>query len=176
MSKFAVNSSTLCKIQILPEISQKRIIKVHWEGVRNMKGIKRLVSLCLLALVFFLSVHIPIAEEALDPQESEVVIKHLGDNQKIIHSSKPIYAIVRRTPVFMIAKNDNKATEAAYHICTGRSKQKEGVLFKQRARSTIQVRSFAPNECYNDNQKNKRSDFAVQEDGIWITGRKLFHC
>lgn len=139
-----------------------------------MKGIKRLVPLCLLALVFFLSVHIPIAEEALDPQESEVVIKHVGDNQKIIHSSKPLYAIVRRTPVFMIAKNDNEATEAAYHICAGRSKQKEGALFKQRARSTIQVRSFTPNECYNDSQENKRSDLQYRRTEYGLQGEDYF--
>ena len=105
-----------------------------------MKVIKKLLTLCLLASVFFLAVHTPISEDAVHPTESEVVIKHNVDNQKIIHNQKPIYAVVYRTPVFMIAANNNKSKEAAYHIMPVRSKQKEGVLFKQRARSSIGVR------------------------------------
>lgn len=103
-----------------------------------MKGIKKLLILCLLTLMVFLAVHTPISEDAVHPTESEVVIKHNCDNQHIIHNQKPIYAIVHRTPVFMIAANSNKSEEAAYHIMQVRSKQKEGALFKQRARSTIQ--------------------------------------
>lgn len=103
-----------------------------------MKRIKKLLTLCLLAMLMFLAVHTPISEEAVHPTESEVVIKHNCDNQNIVHSQKPIYAIIHRTPVFMIAANNNKSKEAAYHIYLSRSKQKEGALFKQRARSTIQ--------------------------------------
>lgn len=107
-----------------------------------MKVIKKLLTLCLFAVMMFLAIHAPISEDAIHPNESEVVIKHNVDNQKIIHNQKPINAIVHRTPVFMIAANDNKSEEAAYHIMPVRSKQKEGVLFKQRARSSIGVRSI----------------------------------
>ena len=105
-----------------------------------MKRIKKLLALCLLALMMFLVIHTPISEDAVHPTESEVVIKHNVDNQNIIHNQKPIYAIVYRMPVFMIAVNDNKSEEAAYHIMQVRSKQKKGTLFKQRARSSIGVR------------------------------------
>lgn len=107
-----------------------------------MKVIKKLLTLCLLTLVVFLAVHAPISEDAIHPNGSEVVIKHNVDNQKIIHNQKPIYEIVHRTPVFMIAANGNKSEEAAYHVFLARSKQKEGALFKQRARSSIGVRSI----------------------------------
>lgn len=102
-----------------------------------MKGMKKLLTLCLLALMVFLAVHTPISEDAVHPTESEVVIKHNCDNQHIIHNQKPIYAIVHRTPVFVIARNGNAATETIYRFFSGRTKQREGALFKQRARSNI---------------------------------------
>lgn len=139
-----------------------------------MKIIKKLLTLCLFAVMMFLAIHTPISEDAIHPNESEVVIKHNVDNQKIIHNQKPIYAIVHRTPVFMIAANGNKSEEAAYHVFLARSKQKEGALFKQRARSSIGVRSISLKRGYNGIKKNKCSYCAILGGtDIWITKRKL---
>ena len=135
-----------------------------------MKGIKKLLALCLLALMMFLAIHTPISEDAVHPTESEVVLKHSCDNQNIVHSQKPIYAIVHRTPIFMIAANSNKSEEAAYHVTLVCSKQKKGVLFKQRARSSIEVRSIVMNIVYNCTYKNKCSEMW----GLgWIIRKRL---
>lgn len=102
-----------------------------------MKGIKKLTVLFLFGIMLTVLIHAPLMDD-IDQTGTEVVIKHNVDNQHLIHSHTPDYTVISRTPVFMIAKNDNAATEIIYRFFSGRTRQREGTLFKQRARSTIQ--------------------------------------
>lgn len=101
-----------------------------------MKIIKKLLTLCLFAVMMFLAVHTPISEDAVSPHNSELIIKQNANNQEIVHNQKPDHAVIDKVPVFQIPQTC-AAAEIVHHFFTGRTVQREKILLKQRARSTI---------------------------------------
>lgn len=157
-----------------------------------MKIIKKLLTLCLLVVMMFLAVHTPISEDAVSPHNSEVIIKHNANNQDIVHNQKPDHAVTDKVPVFQIPQ-PCAAAEIVHHFFTGRTVQREGTLFKQRARSTIvntmihigQISKNKPHWRYlnglqrknhiviGKNKIRKHTETCVQIIGISLFKRKM---
>ena len=103
-----------------------------------MKEIKKLVIFFLfgIMLLTFL-VSAPLCE-SIDPTDSEVIIKASANNQYVIHNYTQAVVSEAEQQPFIVNKSNNTSAECKYHFFFNRSRQREGVLFKQRARSMIQ--------------------------------------
>lgn len=103
-----------------------------------MKGIKKLVIFFLfgIMLITFL-VSAPLCEN-IDPTDSEVIIKASANNQYVIHNYTQAVVSEAEQQPFVVNKSNNTSAECTFHFFFNRSRQREGVLFKQRARSMIQ--------------------------------------
>lgn len=101
-----------------------------------MKGIKKLVIFFLFGIMLTFSVRVPLCE-SIDPTDSEVIIKASANNQHIIHNYTQAVVSEAEQKPFVSNKSNNISTECKCHFFFNRSKQKEGTLFKQRARSMI---------------------------------------
>lgn len=101
-----------------------------------MKGIKKLVIFFLFGIMLTFSVHAPLCE-SIDPTDSEVIIKTSSNNQYVIHNyTQAVVSEAERQP--LAYKSNNMSAECTCHFFFNRSRQMEGALFKQRARSMIQ--------------------------------------
>lgn len=102
-----------------------------------MKTTKKALMLCLLVVMMFLAIHTLVSEDSVRSHDSEVLIRHDCDNQSIVHNKSQDHATVDRLLVIQ-ATQASPAAENVRHFFFGRTRQREGALFKQRARSTIQ--------------------------------------
>lgn len=139
-----------------------------------MKEIKKLVIFFLFGIMLTFSVRAPLCE-SIDPTDSEVIIKTSANNQYVIHNYTQAVVSEAEQQPFVVKKSNNISAECKCHFFFNRSRQKEGVLFKQRARSMIDpVRSISLKRGYNEIKENKCSCLRdVGRDGKWITRRKL---
>lgn len=102
-----------------------------------MKGIKKLVIFFLFGIMLTFSVRAPLCE-SIDPTDSEVIIKTSANNQYVIHNyTQAVVSEAERQPL-VANKSNNTSAECTCHFFFNRSRQREGALFKQRARSMIQ--------------------------------------
>lgn len=103
-----------------------------------MKGIKKLVIFFLfgIMLLTFL-VSAPLCEN-IDQTDSEVIINASANNQYVIHNYTQAVVSEAEQQPFVSNKSNNTSAECKCHFFFNRSRQREGVLFKQRARSMIQ--------------------------------------
>lgn len=103
-----------------------------------MKGIKKLVIFFLfgIMLITFL-VSAPLCEN-INPTDSEVIIKASANNQYVIHNYTQETISEEEKQPFVVKKSNNISAEYKYYFFFNRSRQREGALFKQRARSMIQ--------------------------------------
>ena len=102
-----------------------------------MKGIKKLVIFFLFGIMLTFSVRAPLCE-SIDPTDSEVIIKTSANNQYVIHNYTHETISEEEKQPFVVKKSNNTSAECTRHFFFNRSRQKEGTLFKQRARSMIQ--------------------------------------
>lgn len=102
-----------------------------------MKTTKKALMLCLLVVMMFLAIHTLVSEDSARSHDSEVLIRHDCDNQSIVHNKSQDHAIVDKLLVILVTQA-SPAAENVRHFFYGRTRQREGALFKQRARSTIQ--------------------------------------
>lgn len=102
-----------------------------------MKGIKKLVIFFLFGIMLTFSVHVPLCE-SIDPTDSEVIIKTSANNQYVIHNYTQAVVSEAEQQSFVVKKSNNISAECTCHFFFNRSRQMEGTLFKQRARSMIQ--------------------------------------
>lgn len=102
-----------------------------------MKVIKKLVIFFLFGIMLTFSVRAPLCEN-IDPTDSEVIIKTSANNQYVIHNYAQAVVSEAEQQPFVVNKSNNTSAECKCHFFFNRSRQKEGVLFKQRARSMIQ--------------------------------------
>lgn len=139
-----------------------------------MKGIKKLVIFFLFGIMLTFSVRAPL-RESIDPTDSEVIIKTSANNQYVIHNYTQETISEEEKQPFVVKKSNNISAECKCHFFFNRSRQKEGVLFKQRARSMIDpVRSISLKRGYNEIKENKCSYCAISGGtDIWITRKKL---
>lgn len=101
-----------------------------------MKGLKKLVIFFLFGVMLAFSVRAPLCE-SIDLTDSEVIIKASANNQYVIHNYTQAVVSEEEQQPFVVNKSNNTA-ECKCHFFFNRSRQREGALFKQRARSTIQ--------------------------------------
>ncbi len=103
-----------------------------------MKGIKKLVIFFLfgIMLLTFL-VSAPLCD-SIDPTDYEVIIKASANNQYVIHNYTQETISEEEKQPFVVKKSNNISAECKYYFFFNRSRQREGALFKQRARSMIQ--------------------------------------
>lgn len=102
-----------------------------------MKGIKKLVIFFLFGIMLTFSVRAPLCE-SIDPTDSEVIIKVSANNQYVIHNYTQETISEEEKQPFVVNKSNNISAECTRHFFFNRSRQREGALFKQRARSMIQ--------------------------------------
>ena len=102
-----------------------------------MKGIKKLVIFFLFGIMLTFSVHAPLCE-SIDLTDSEVIIKTSANNQYVIHNYTQAVVSEAEQQLFVVKKSNNISAECKCHFFFNRSRQMEGTLFKQRARSMIQ--------------------------------------
>lgn len=102
-----------------------------------MKTTKKSLMLCLLVVMMFLAIHTLVSEDSARSHDSEILIRHDCCNQSIVHNKNHDHAIVDRLLVIQVTQA-SPAAENVCHFFYGRTRQREGALFKQRARSTIQ--------------------------------------
>lgn len=102
-----------------------------------MKITKKALMLCLLVVMMFLAIHTLVSEDSARSHDSEALIRHGCDNQSIVHNKSQDHAMVDRLLVIQAAQA-SPAAENVRHFFYGRTRQREGALFKQRARSMIQ--------------------------------------
>ena len=102
-----------------------------------MKGIKKLVIFFLFGIMLTFSVRAPLCE-SIDPTDSEVIIKASANNQYVIHNYTQAVVSEAEQQPFVINKSNNTSAKCKCHFFFNRSRQREGALFKQRARSMIQ--------------------------------------
>ena len=101
-----------------------------------MKVIKKLVIFFLFEVMLTFFVRAPLCE-SIDPTDSEVIIKASANNQYVIHNyTQEVVSEAEQQP-FVSNKSNNISTECKCHFFFNRSRQREGSLFKQRARSMI---------------------------------------
>lgn len=101
-----------------------------------MKGIKKLVIFFLFGIMLTFLVHAPLCE-SIDLTDSEVIIKASANNQYVIHNyTQAVISEAEQQP-FVVNKSNNTSAECKCHFFFNRSRQREGALFKQRARSMI---------------------------------------
>ena len=102
-----------------------------------MKGIKKLVIFFLfeVMLTFFVSAQLC---ENINQTDSEVIIKASANNQYVIHNYTQETISEAEQQPFVVNKSNNTSAECTCHFFFNRSRQREGALFKQRARSMIQ--------------------------------------
>lgn len=139
-----------------------------------MKGIKKLVIFFLFGIMLTFSVRAPL-RESIDPTDSEVIIKTSANNQYVIHNYTQETISEEEKQPFVVKKSNNISAECKCHFFFNRSRQKEGVLFKQRARSMIDpVRSISLRRGYNEIKREQMFLLCdIGRDGKWITKRKL---
>lgn len=101
-----------------------------------MKGIKKLVIFFLFGIMLTFLVHAPLCEN-IDPTDSEVIIKASANNQYVIHNYTQAVVSEAEQQPFVVKKSNNISAECKCHFFFNRSRQREGALFKQRARSMI---------------------------------------
>lgn len=102
-----------------------------------MKGIKKLVIFFLLEVMLVFLVCVPLSE-SINQTDSEVIIKASANNQYVIHNyTQEVVSEAEQHP-FVVNKSNNTSAECTCHFFFNRSRQREGALFKQRARSMIQ--------------------------------------
>nr|DAZ53834.1 MAG TPA: hypothetical protein [Caudoviricetes sp.] len=101
-----------------------------------MKGIKKLVIFFLFGIMLTFSVRAPLCE-SIDPTDSEVIIKASANNQYVIHNYTQAVVSEAEQQPFVVNKSNNTFAECTCHFFFNRSRQREGALFKQRARSMI---------------------------------------
>lgn len=102
-----------------------------------MKGIKKLVIFFLFGIMLIFLVLAPLCED-IDPTDSEVIIKAGANNLIVIHNYTQAVVSEAEQQPFVVNKINNASAECKCHFFFNRSRQREGVLFKQRARSMIQ--------------------------------------
>ena len=99
-----------------------------------MRVIKKLVIFFLFEIMLTFFIRAPLCE-SVDLTDSEVIIKASANNQYVIHNyTQEVVSEAEHQP-FVV---NNTSAECTCHFFFNRSKQREGALFKQRARSTIQ--------------------------------------
>lgn len=102
-----------------------------------MKVTKKLVIFFLFGIMLIFLVRAPLCE-SIDLTDSEVIIKASANNQYVIHNyTQKIISEAEQQP-FAVNKSNNTSAECKCHFFFDRSRQREGALFKQRARSMIQ--------------------------------------
>ena len=101
-----------------------------------MKVIKKLVIFFLFGIMLTFSVRAPLCE-SIDPTDSEVIIKASANNQYVIHNYTQETISEEEKQPFVVKKSNNISAECKCHFFFNRSRQREGTLFKQRARSMI---------------------------------------
>ena len=102
-----------------------------------MKGIKKLVIFFLLEVMLVFLVCVPLCE-SVDLTDSEVIIKASANNQYVLHNyTQEVVSEAEHQPL-VVNKSNNTSAECTCHFFFNRSRQREGALFKQRARSMIQ--------------------------------------
>lgn len=101
-----------------------------------MKVIKKLIIFFLFEIMLTFFIRAPLCE-SIDPTDSEVIIKASANNQYVIHNYTQEIISEAEQP-FVANKSNNTSAECTCHFFSNRSRQREGALFKQRARSTIQ--------------------------------------
>lgn len=102
-----------------------------------MKVIKKLVIFFLFEVMLTFFVRAPLCE-SIDPTDSEVIIKASDNNQYVIHNYTQAVVSEAEQQPFVVRKSNNISAECKCHFFFNRSRQMEGTLFKQRARSMIQ--------------------------------------
>ena len=138
-----------------------------------MKVIKKLVIFFLFGIMLTFSVRAPLCE-SIDPTDSEVIIKTSANNQYVIHNYTQAVVSEAEQQPFVVKKSNNISAEYKCHFFFNRSRQREGTLFKQRARSMIQSVL-----CQRDGgiMRRKRTNVLIcmilGGTDIWITRRKL---
>lgn len=139
-----------------------------------MKGIKKLVIFFLfgIMLITFL-ISAPLCKN-IDPTDSEVIIKASANNQYVIHNyTQAVISEAEQQP-FVVNKSNNTSAECKCHFFFNRSRQREGVLFKQRARSMIQsVLYHRDGGIMRRKRTNVLICMILGGTDIWITKRKL---
>nr|DAH42094.1 MAG TPA: hypothetical protein [Caudoviricetes sp.] len=137
-----------------------------------MKGIKKLVIFFLFGIMLAFSVRAPLCE-SIDLTDSEVIIKASANNQYVIHNYTQAVVSEAEQQPFIVNKSNNTSAECKYHFFFNRSRQREGALFKQRARSMIQSVL-----CHRDGgiMRRKRTNVLIcmilGGTDIWITRKK----
>ena len=102
-----------------------------------MKGIKKLVIFFLFEIMLVFLIRAPLCD-GVDQTDSEVIIKASANNQYVIHNyTQEIISEEEQQP-FVVNKSNNTSAECTCHFFFNRSRQREGALFKQRARSMLQ--------------------------------------
>ena len=102
-----------------------------------MRVIKKLIIFFLFEIMLTFFIRAPLCE-SINPTDSEVIIKASANNQYVIHNyTQEVVSEAEHQP-FVVNKSNNTSAECTCHFFFNRSRQREGVLFKQRARSTIQ--------------------------------------
>ena len=102
-----------------------------------MKVIKKLVLFFLFEVMLAFIIRAPLCEN-INQKDSEVIIKASANNQYVIHNyTQEIISEAEQQP-FVVNKSNNISAECTCHFFFNRSRQREGALFKQRARSMIQ--------------------------------------
>ena len=99
-----------------------------------MKVIKKLVIFFLFEIMLTFFIRAPLCE-SVDLTDSEVIIKASANNQYVIHNYTQEIVSEEEQKPFVV---NNTSAECTCHFFFNRSRQREGALFKQRARSTIQ--------------------------------------
>jgi hypothetical protein len=102
-----------------------------------MKGIKKLVIFFLFGIMLAFSVRAPLCED-INQTDSEVIIKASANNHFVIHNYTQETISEEEKQPFVVKKSNNISAECKCHFFFNRSRQKEGALLKQRARSMIQ--------------------------------------
>lgn len=102
-----------------------------------MRVIKKLIIFFLFEIMLTFFIRAPLCE-SVDLTDSEVIIKASANNQYVIHNyTQEVVSEAEQKP-FVVNKSNNTSAECKCHFFFNRSRQREGALFKQRARSTIQ--------------------------------------
>lgn len=126
-----------------------------------MKVIKKLVIFFLFGIMLTFLVHAPLCE-SIDLTDSEVIIKASANNQYVIHNYTQAVVSEAEQQPFIVKKSNNISAECKCHFFFNRSRQMEGTLFKQRARSMIDpVRFISLKRGYNEIKENKCSYCAI---------------
>ena len=103
-----------------------------------MKGIKKLVIFFLFGIMLLIFIVSAPLCDGIDPTDYEVIIKASANNQYVIHNYTQETISEEEKQPFVVKKSNKISAVCKYYFFFNRSRQREGALFKQRARSMIQ--------------------------------------